>query len=130
MNISDESANAAMDVIGAKLNNGFLDLFDGVKPVNANLPITTQNLLATLTFGATAFIDAIAGVIAANAIGPESDNKASGTATWARLRKSNHTSVVCDLTVGTSGADINLNSNIIQIHAQTTLDSLTLTLPE
>lgn len=130
LKLSDASANAGINAIAALLNNGFLDIYDGVQPANANTAITVQVKLAGLTFGATAFANAVAGVATANAIGTDTDNDATGVATWARLWKSDHTSVVLDLSVGLSGSDINLDSVAIQIHAQTSITALTLTLPE
>jgi len=130
LNLSNAAANAGLDAITALLNSGFLDIYDGSQPANANIAIGAQVRLASLTFGATAFGASAAGVAAANAIGTDVSNDATGTATWARLWKSDHTSVVMDLSVGTSGCDINLDSVAIQVGAQTSITALTLTLPE
>lgn len=130
LKLSNAAANAGLDALLALLNSGFLDIYDGSQPANANTAITSQVRLASLTFSATAFASSVAGVAAANAIGTDTDNDATGTAAWARLWKSDHTSVVMDLTVGTSGCDINLDSVAIQIHAQTSITALSITLPE
>ncbi len=60
---------------------------------------------------------------------PRSDTSAdaTGTAAEARIKESGGTSVVTGLTVGTSGANINLNSVAIQSGATVTITSATLT---
>ena len=128
--ISNTSANAEADALAALLNNGYLRIYDGAQPANANSGITTQNKLAELRFGATAFGAAAAGVIAANPIASDTDAAATGTASWFRCLKSDGTTVVCDGSVGTSGADLNLNSVGIQQHAQVQVSSLTITVVE
>lgn len=45
-----------------------------------------------------------------NAITADASADATGTATWARLLKSDGTTIVLDMDVGTSGSDINFNS--------------------
>lgn len=60
---------------------------------------------------------------------PRSDTSAdaTGTAAEARIKESGGTAVVTGLTVGTSGANINLNSVAIQSGATVTITSATLT---
>ena len=128
--ISDAAANAGVDAIAALLNNGYLRIYDGSQPTDANTAIVTQVLLAELRFGATAFGGGAAGVATANAITADSDANATGTAAWFRCLKSDGTTVVMDGTVGTSSSDLNMNSVAIQIHAQVSVTAMTLTLPE
>lgn len=123
--ISDTAANAEANALAALLNNGYLRIYDGTQPANANTAITTQNKLAELRFGATAFGAAAAGIATANAITSDTDAAATGTATWFRAFKSDGTTVVFDGSVGTSGCDMNLNSVAIQQHAQVDCSSLT-----
>lgn len=130
MLLADAYANAAINAAVALLNGGFLDIYDGSQPATGNTPVAGQTKLASLGFGSPAFGAASAGVAAANAITPDSDNDASGNASWARLWKSDHTTPVCDLSVGVSGCDINLDSVAIVQHGTTSLGSLTLALPE
>jgi len=128
--ISDAAANTEADNLATLLNNGYLRIYDGAQPTNANTAIGAQVKLAELRFGATAFGAAAAGVITANAITADTDADATGTAAWFRALKSDGTTVVCDGSVGASGADLNLNSVAIQIHAQVQVSSLTITVPE
>lgn len=108
--LANEGANAAADAACALCNNGFFDIYDGTQPATADTAITSQVKLAHLTFGATAFGAAVAGVATANAIGSDASADATGTATWFRAYKSNGTSPVFDGSVGTSGCDLTLSS--------------------
>lgn len=121
------AVNTAVDAVAALLNSGKFRLYDGTQPATANTAITSQNQLAELTFNATAFGAGALGVATANAIVSDTDADATGTATWFRLWKSDGTTIVCDGSVGTSGADLNLNSVAIQIHAQVDISAFTLT---
>jgi hypothetical protein len=124
------AVNTKADALAALLNGGKLRIYDGTQPATADTGITTQVLLAELTFGSPAFGAAVAGVAAANAITQDADADATGTATWFRALKSDGTTAVLDGSVGTSGADLNLNSVAIQIHAAVSVSSFTLTEPK
>ena len=121
--------NAMADLIGDNLNNGFVRVYDGTQPADADTAITTQNLLATATFGADAFGAAAGGIITANAISPDTSIDLTGTATWFRVVRSNGTTVEFDGTVGTSGADMNVNSVAFSAGASFSISSLTYTVP-
>lgn len=122
-------ADSALDAITALLNSGFLNIYSGAKPATAGGALSGNTLLAVLRFGDPAFNASSGGTAVANAITPDTDINATGTATWARLLKPNNTTTVCDLTVGTSGADINLTSVSLTIHGVLSVSSLSLTLP-
>lgn len=129
--LSNAGANAALNALTALLNSGFLDIYNGTQPATADTAVTTQTKLSTVTFGVTAFGAAVAGVATANAIGKDNSIAATGTATWARLTKSDHTTVVCDLSVSASvGSDIVVSSASFTLAGTFLLTSLTLTLPE
>jgi hypothetical protein len=128
--ISNTAANAALDALCALLNTGYLRIYDGSQPTDANTALGAQVLLAELRFGATAFGAAVAGVATANAITSDTDNNATGTATWYRCLKSDGTTVVHDGSVGTATANLVLASTALQFHAQTDVTSFALTLPE
>lgn len=125
--ISDEAANAEVNALTALLNSGKLRIYSGTKPANADAGIGGATLLAELTLGATAFAAAAAGVATANAITGDTSADATGTAAWFRAWKSNGTSPMCDGTVGTSGADLNLNSVALQAGAAVSVTSWTIT---
>lgn len=121
-------ANLIDDQINAGAAGGTIKIYDGTQPATADTAITTQTLLATLTFSVTAFGAAAAGVITAAAITGDSAADATGTATWARIADSD-TNTIFDCDVSTSGATINLNSTSIVVGATVDITSLTITMP-
>lgn len=125
---SNLCVNGEADFIGVALDSGLIRLYDGSQPTNADTAVGAQVLLAELTFGADAFPSAVAGVLTANAITQDSSANATGTAAWARLLKSDGTSVVMDGTVGTSAANVVINSTAISSGAVVSCSSLTITI--
>lgn len=135
---SDEAAKAAVDAVAAKCNSGFLKIYDGAQPTDANTAIGAQVLLATLALSATAFPASVASGSAgskvvtatANAITGDSAADATGTAAWFRVLKSDASSIVFDGSVGVSGADLNLATTSIIINDDIEVTSFTITLTE
>lgn len=125
--LSNAGANAAADAVTALLNSGYLRIYDGSQAATADTAIGAQVLLAELRFNATAFAGAVAGVATANSITSDSSADASGTATWFRALKSDGTTVVFDGSVGTSGANLNLNSVAISSGAAVSVTAMTYT---
>lgn len=116
--------NARLDAITAAAGaNAKLRLYSGSRPATGG---TATTLLAELTCGATFAAAASAGVLTLNAITSDSAADASGTATWARLVTSANAHVL-DMDVGTSGSDLNMNSNVISAGAAVAITSATLT---
>lgn len=129
IDISAAAANAAMDALGALLDNGYLRIYNGTKPAGPGTAITTQTLLAELRFAATAFAAASGGVLTAEAITQDDSANASGTATWYRALADDGSTAHIDGTVGTSGADLNLSTTTIVAGVPVAVTSYTLTLP-
>jgi hypothetical protein len=123
------SRNLALNAGFDPLNGGFLRIYDGTQPTDADTALGAQVLLAELTLNATAFAAASAGAKAANAITSDSSANAAGTATWFSLVKSGGTrgDAVLDGSVGTSGANLNLNSVAISAGAAVAVTSLSIT---
>ena len=117
-------------VLGTALNNGYLRIYSGTKPANADTALAGNTLLATLRFNATAFGAPAAGAITANAITQDSAAAAGGTATFARTYQSDGTTAVADISVGTSGAELNLNSTTIVPNLVVQCTSCVLTQPD
>lgn len=84
-----------MNASCALLNNGFMKIYMGIQPPNADTAISAATLLATLTFGATAFAASSGGVAMANAI-TGGVAVAKGRAMFYRLLKSDGTTAVED----------------------------------
>jgi hypothetical protein len=130
---SDAATIACVAAETALLNSGFLEIFTGTQPADANQALT-GTLLATLTFGSTAFgaptasgstgsriVTATANTITAGTAGN------TGTAGYFALLKSDGTTVNAMGSVGTSGADLNLNSLSISSGATVSCSSFTIT---
>ena len=125
--LSNVAANLEADAVGDAMNNGYLRIYDGTQPTNADTAIGAQVLLAELRFAADAFGAASAGVAAAGTFVEDASANATGTATWFRALKSDGTTVMFDGSVGTSGANLNLNSTSIISGAPVNVTSFTFT---
>ena len=115
--------DAATALIGA---SGFLDIYDGAQPTNPDTALGAQVKLARLPLSADAFADAAAGVGTANAITDDSSADATGTAAWFAITTSGGTRLI-EGSVGTSGANLNLNTVSIVAGAIVSVTSFTLT---
>lgn len=127
----DVTVNAAVNAATALLNSGFIKIYSGSQPsLDGSV---TGTLLATLTFGATAFgsASASAGTVTATANSITSGTAgATNTAGYFALVESGGSTVVATGSVGTSGADLNLNSTSISSGATVSCSSFTITEPQ
>ena len=128
--ITNAVASAMCDSLVDQLDTGYLRIYDGTIPTNADTAVGAQVLLAELRFNATAFGAASNGVATANAFTADSSANNTGTAAWFRALKSDGTTVVLDGTVGTSGEDLNLNTTSIVSGANVNVTSMTVTMPK
>lgn len=105
---------------------GTLDLYTATQPTTAGATITTQTLLATLTFSDPSAGSASGGVLTMSSITSDSSADATGTATWGRAEDS--TGTFCfDHTAGTGSEDLVLNNAAIQAGATVSCSSFTIT---
>lgn len=116
--------DASVNAITALLNSGFIKVYTGTQP--AENAAVTGTLLASMTFGSTAFGASSGGTATANAItsGVASN---TGTAGYFALVKSDNTTVVGTGTIGTSGADLNISTTSIVTGATVGCTSFTIT---
>jgi hypothetical protein len=122
MILSTDARNAAV--------NAVVDLLDvGTTDPNGDLQFQTSGdvAVATLQFANPAFGAASAGSAAAGAIASDT-NAVGGTTTKAALRNRDNTEVL-ELTVGTSGAEINLSSTTIGASDTVSVSSLQISQP-
>ncbi len=120
--------NAMNDAITtAAGGSALLRIYSGTQPADANTALSGNTLLAELTCNATFAPASSGGVLTLNAITNDSSANATGTASFFRLVKSDGTTVIMDGTVGTSGADLNLNSVSISSGAVVAVTSFTIT---
>jgi hypothetical protein len=123
---SDLTVNGEADFIGVAADSGYLRIYDGAQAATADTAVGAQVLLAELRFAADAFPGAVAGLLTANAIVSDASANATGTASWARILKSDGTSVLFDGTVGTAAANVVINSVAISSGATVSCSALTL----
>jgi hypothetical protein len=129
--LSTALRNAGLDAMfGTAQNLGKIRVYDGTQPAGPDTAITTQTLLAELTFNATAWAAASSGSKAANAI-TGAAAIASGTATWFRITNAAGSTAYADGTVGATGSTSNLELPTTTITAGVTVNvtSFTLTIP-
>lgn len=120
-----EAADAANDAQLALLDGGTIEIYTTPQPADPTVAITTQTLLAVLTFGTPAFGASAAGIGTANAITPDAAANASGTPAWARLKKSGGTALM-DCTAGTISTDLILDHATINVNDIVSATSLTI----
>jgi pseudouridine-5'-phosphate glycosidase len=117
--------NARADAITTQAGGSCkLRIYNGTRPATGG---TATTLLAELTCNATFAPGASGGVLTLNAITQDSSADATGTATWARIVKSDGTTHILDCSVGTSAADIILNTTSIVAGAAVAVTSAVLT---
>lgn len=136
--ISNAAAIAACNAIVDLLDvggGGSIKLYtagSGV-PADADVAISDQVLLATLSLSATAFGNAAddTGKAKATAAAITSDTSADNSGTAAFFRACNAAgTAVFQGTVGTSGADLNMGSVAISAGATVSISALTFSVPE
>lgn len=109
-------------LVDAGAGAGTLTLYSGTRPATGGA-VTTE--VATLTFSDPAFPAASGGSVSASAITDDA-SATGGTATWFRVADSTGAAVM-DGDVGTSGADLNLNSTTIAAASTVSVSSFTIT---
>ena len=111
-----------------------INIYSGSVPADADTALGAQVLLAQLTCNATAFSgysDANPGGRATfNSITSDSSADATGTAAFFRILTQSGGTVVAQGTVGTSSADLILNTTSITSGSTVSITSATITLPE
>ena len=88
-----------------------IKLYTGTQPANANTALSGNTLLVTLTIAGSFGTDSN-GTLTFSTV-TDGTAVASGTATFFRIYKSDGTTVVMDGSVGTSSADLVLNTTTI-----------------
>lgn len=119
--------NLMADAIDGEYNDGYLRIYDGARPATPATAVTTQVLLAELRFANPAAASVTNGVITFAAISPDTSANNTGTAAWSRCLKSDGTTAICDLNVGTSDANIIVATTAISAGVQVSVTSATVT---
>lgn len=119
--------NSRLGIMTTAIGNaGILKMYSGTPPANVGAALSGNTLLAQLTCGSPFAPAASGGVLTANAISTESSADGTGTATFFRLTDSGGTAKIQG-SIGTSGADLNLNTTSIVTGAAVSVTSATIT---
>ncbi len=107
--LSDRAASTCVTKIGNQLNSGFLDIYAGTQPVDANTNTTSSEyILAEFTFSSVAG-SAVGSTWTTNPMNATTCTS-TGIATFYRAYSSSRAAIM-DGSVSTASADFNLNTN-------------------
>lgn len=127
------ACDAIVDLVDGGAGAGTCKLYTGTQAVDPDTAIGAQTLLGTLTFSDPAFGNAAdaapGGRATASAITSDTSADNTGTATWFRVADSNAVAIF-DGSVGTSSADMILNTVAVVAGAEIAISSWTFTVPE
>lgn len=134
---SNAATRAMLDTLTTQLDAGtagVINIYSGTVPADADAALSGNTLLAQLTYAATSYgaaADLAPGArVTANAIAGDTSADATGTATFFRELTQNAGTVVNQGTVGTSAADLILNTTAITAGSAVNVTAATKTLPE
>lgn len=134
--IASADAQVALIDAGGAGAPGRLRVYDGVRPANANAPVTSQTLLvdftlafpsfnpaSTTTGGATAQAD-VSGIATVQAL-------ASGSASWFRIEDGNGVAIYDgDVTNNAGAGDIKISATAVSVGIDVSVVSLSFTQPQ
>ncbi len=124
------AVDAVVDLIDAGSAGGTIKIYDGSMPATVETAVSTQTLLATLTFSDPAFGDDENGVATANSITSDASADATGTAGWARIADSDGTDIMdVDVTATGGGGTIEINTTSIVAGGSVAITAFTVTMP-
>lgn len=131
--LSSARRNAAAaghtDALDSGSGPGLIRIYSGTKPAGPDTAITSQVLLAEFTCADPAFTAGATGVRTLDATPAlTAEGLAAGTASWYRAVSSDNVAHF-DGTVGTSGAELILNTTTISVGLDLELTAGTLTQP-
>lgn len=107
--LSIGSVNAQATALSTLCNGGIVKIYDGTQPATSDTALGTNTLGVTLTLNATAFGAPVSGLLTANAI--TSGAAVAGiTPTWARIFKSDGTTVVMDVSAGATASNMTIGA--------------------
>lgn len=124
--LSDASANAAVNAMTARVNSGTIKIYTGSQPANGNSSLT-GTLLATIALGSTAFASASAGsaalnttsavtAVATGTAGYFAVCNSGGTAEWMGSIGLSSANLVMGSTSITSGASVQVTSYTFSVN--------------
>jgi len=127
LSFSTTLRNNRLDQITSAVGgSGSLRIYSGTAPANVGAALSGNTLLAELALNSTFAPAASGGTLSLNQITQDTSANATGEASFFRLLTSGGTAIVQG-TVGTSGADLNLNSVSISSGAAVSVTAFTIT---
>lgn len=119
--------NAQLDAITSAVGtSGLIRIYSGTQPASPDAALSGNTVLAELACSSALAAAASGGVLTLNSITADSSADNTGTATFGSILTSGGTRIV-DFSVGTSGADLNLNTTSIVSGAQVSISSASIT---
>lgn len=115
------------DAIAPEFDDGYLRIYAGTRPAGPSTAISDQTLLAELRFADPAVASEADGVNTFDDLTPEDAALATGTASFARALKADGSTAICDLSVGTSDANVILPTVSIVAGVEVAVASMTVT---
>ena len=107
--LADATVNAQATSLSTLCNSGIIRVYDGTQPATADTALAGNTLGVTLTLNAAAFGAPSGGLLTAAAI-TSGVAVASITPTWARILKSDTTTVIMDVSAGAAAANLTLGA--------------------
>lgn len=107
--LADATVNIQANALATLCNGGLIRVYNGAQPATADTALSDNTLGVTLTFGNPAFPAAVGGLLTANEITPGTA-VADITPTFARIFKSDGTTVIMDVSAVATGANLLLGA--------------------
>lgn len=127
MKISTAQAALALNALKAAYDSSTIRYYQGTMPASVATGVGSDTLLGSLTMDSTAFPTTSTNVLTANAITQDSSADATGTIGYAAVF--NGSTLISLHTVGTSGAEITVNTLSVVAGLPITMSSFTITQP-
>ncbi len=127
MKISVAQAAAALNALKTAYDNAQLRYYQGTMPATVSTGVGSDTLLASMTMGATAFPTTSTNTLTANAITQDVSADATGTIGYAAVFSGS--TLISLHTVGTSGAEITVNTVNVVASLPVSMSSFTITQP-
>lgn len=109
-NLTNLAVDVEANAFAALMDGGFIDIYGGTIPEDADEPLSGQIMAVSLSFGRPAFMTSRDGQIVANPIMAGVAINTVNPVTWARIFRADHTTPVMDVSVGTRDAVVILPS--------------------
>ena len=134
LRLTDALRNAMADRISAAVDAGAglgtIKLYSGTQPLDADDSLSSNTLLATLTFSDPSAPAASGGVLTFSAITPDALVDATDEVTWARVEDSDGNNVLdVNVTVTGGGGLVEINTVNLVAGGSVSVTNFTLTVP-